>query len=421
MDDFQKERDDIRAKMLEFSRAMSEGKSVDEALFADDERDVLAARFNKNAAKRGKNEIYLKEDLIDVKLEEKKSLASAILSKFTRKKKPKISKNSAKTQPPNLSKNSPSNSSENLAKIQPTLKPQGNAQSIINSAPSEDTSTILERRKSKIDRKTLLESTYKESPPQKQSVVKLNRNFTQSEVNLADLKSSNSRENSALNARNSAVNLDRNSQNLSVNLNARNSQNSAVNLSNLNSNANLNARNSGVNLNARNLALNSQNSSANLNAQNSSQSPANPSLRLQNQAANFSKNRQISAQNLQNLQSHESPANQPFADKNDDELPEIRLDKDGMYVKTTLLQGHEDALNKSANLGLNQLLFAALCIGVALIACVPKVYITSNIYYLSRDIATLRTQESVLSEENKDLNKKLETLRFKNQILDYLK
>lgn len=383
MDDFQKERDDIRAKMLEFSRAMSEGKSVDEALFADDERDVLAARFNKNAAKRGKNEIYLKEDLIDVKLEEKKSLASAILSKFTRKKKPKTSKNSAKTQPPNLSKNSPSNSSENSAKTQPNLKPQSNAQSIINSAPSEDTSTILERRKSKIDRKTLLESTYKEPPPQKQSVVKLNRNFTQSEVNLADLQSPNSRENSALNARNSAVNLDRNSQNLSVNLNARNS---------------------GVNL----------------NAQNSSQSPANPSLRLQNQAANFSKNRQISAQNLQNLQSHESLANQPFADKNDDELPEIRLDKDGMYVKTTLLQGHEDALNKSANLGLNQLLFAALCIGVALIACVPKVYITSNIYYLSRDIATLRTQESVLSEENKDLNKKLETLRFKNQILDYL-
>lgn len=394
MDDFQKERDDIRAKMLEFSRAMSEGKSVDEALFADDERDVLAVRFNKNGAKRGKNEIYLKEDLIDVKLEEKKSLASAILSKFSRKKKPKTNKNSAKIQPPNLSKNSPSNSSENLAKNQPNLKPQSNAQSIINSAPSEDTSTILERRKSKIDRKTLLESTYKEPPPQKQSVVKLNRNFTQSEVNLADLQSQNSRENSALN-----------SQNLSVNLNARNSQNSAVNSPNLSSN-----------LNARNSALNSQNSSVNLNAQ----SPVNPSLRLQNQAANFSKNRQISAQNLQNLQSHESPANQPFADKNDDELPEIRLDKDGMYVKTTLLQGHEDALNKSANLGLNQLLFAALCIGVALIACVPKVYITSNIYYLSRDIATLRTQESVLSEENKDLNKKLESLRFKNQILDYL-
>lgn len=413
MDDFQKERDDIRAKMLEFSRAMSEGKSVDEALFADDERDVLAARFNKNAAKRGKNEIYLKEDLIDVKLEEKKSLASAILSKFSRKKKPKISKNLAKTQPPNLSKNSPSNSSENLAKIQPTLKPQSNAQSIINSAPSEDTSTILERRKSKIDRKTLLESTYKEPPPQKQSVVKLNRNFTQSEVNLADLQSQNSRENSAINARNSAVNLDRNSalnlQNSSVNLNTQNSQNSAVNSSQ-------NSPNLSSNLNTRNSALNSQNLNSNLNAQNT----ANPSLRLQNQAANFSKNRQISAQNLQNLQSHESPANQPFADKNDDELPEIRLDKDGMYVKTTLLQGHEDALNKSANLGLNQLLFAALCIGVALIACVPKVYITSNIYYLSRDIATLRTQESVLSEENKDLNKKLETLRFKNQILDYL-
>ncbi len=85
-----------------------------------------------------------------------------------------------------------------------------------------------------------------------------------------------------------------------------------------------------------------------------------------------------------------------------------------------MLEGHKDATKDEKNLGKNQLLFAALCIAFAVLVFVPKIYITSNIYYLSRDIASLRTQESVLSEENKELNKKLENMRFQNQILDYL-
>ena len=101
-------------------------------------------------------------------------------------------------------------------------------------------------------------------------------------------------------------------------------------------------------------------------------------------------------------------------------LQSENADENSSQIKSVLLEGHKHATKDEKNLGKNQLLFAALCIAFAVLVFVPKIYITSNIYYLSRDIASLRTQESVLSEENKELNKKLENMRFQNQILDYL-
>ena len=50
----------------------------------------------------------------------------------------------------------------------------------------------------------------------------------------------------------------------------------------------------------------------------------------------------------------------------------------------------------------------------------PKIFINNNIYYFSRDISVLRVQESVLYEESKDIKRKLEKMRYKNQILDFL-
>lgn len=107
--------------------------------------------------------------------------------------------------------------------------------------------------------------------------------------------------------------------------------------------------------------------------------------------------------------------------KQSPQIQSIKItEEDNVEAKNVLLQGHSKATQDEKNLGANQLLFAALCIVFAVVVFAPKVYITSNIYYLSRDIAALRTQESVLSEENKELNKKLENMRFQNQILDYL-
>lgn len=49
------------------------------------------------------------------------------------------------------------------------------------------------------------------------------------------------------------------------------------------------------------------------------------------------------------------------------------------------------------------------------------IYVRSNIYYESREIAELRAQERVLKQENEALKRALEGMRFQNQILDYLK
>lgn len=49
------------------------------------------------------------------------------------------------------------------------------------------------------------------------------------------------------------------------------------------------------------------------------------------------------------------------------------------------------------------------------------IYIRTQIYYQSRDIALLKEKERVLKQENKNLNRYLENMRFQNQILDYLK
>lgn len=116
-------------------------------------------------------------------------------------------------------------------------------------------------------------------------------------------------------------------------------------------------------------------------------------------------------------QSQEKPIQET---KTNPQTKPLKESEDNIKAKNVLLQGHSKATQDEKNLGKNQLLFAALCLFFAIVVFVPKVYITSNIYYLSRDIAILRTQESVLSEENKELNKKLENMRFQNQVLDYL-
>lgn len=137
--------------------------------------------------------------------------------------------------------------------------------------------------------------------------------------------------------------------------------------------------------------------------------PANSAPNSAPLKENWAKKVENSALNSPNLAPRQNPQNQ------------LKInDEDSVKAKNTLLQGHSKATQDEKNLGKNQLLFAALCIVFAVVVFAPKIYITSNIYYLSRDIAALRTQESVLSEENKELNKKLENMRFQNQILDYL-
>lgn len=49
---------------------------------------------------------------------------------------------------------------------------------------------------------------------------------------------------------------------------------------------------------------------------------------------------------------------------------------------------------------------------LALLAFVPKIWLSSSIYYVSRDINKLQTQSDLLKEENRRLQNERENLRY---------
>ena len=51
---------------------------------------------------------------------------------------------------------------------------------------------------------------------------------------------------------------------------------------------------------------------------------------------------------------------------------------------------------------------------------IPKIYLTNNIYYVSKDINKLYSHYMSLKEENRFLIQQLEDAKFKNQIADAL-
>lgn len=347
-DAFKRERENIRAKMLKYSRAINEGKPTDDILAADDVTteiatpkrgdDVLKKRLEKD--KKTINSIFEGEkkekfgftkDLIDVKLEKKTSLTKRLFNAFTKKKSPP---NSTKSSSKSSDKKRNVNSNTTLSKTN----------SNINSPKTNSTQNASNAQN-------------QHSPnPSKRQILDIKINTQPTNSALKD-------ENFAPKKHSKQDNTERLTKNL-----------------------------------APNSTLNSANS-----ASRSPSERANPTSRSSN------KTHKANSSSFSTTQAQQSPQIQPNDTK-----------EDSIKVKNTLLQGHSHATQDEKNLGKNQLLFAALCIAFAVLVFVPKIYITSNIYYLSRDIASLRTQESVLSEENKELNKKLENMRFQNQILDYL-
>ena len=82
--------------------------------------------------------------------------------------------------------------------------------------------------------------------------------------------------------------------------------------------------------------------------------------------------------------------------------------------KQELLEQYEE----EKNLDFKFLLLVYLSLAVAFSIILPKIYIKNQIYYISRDIHKLYSENSTLEEENKYLKQKLESIRFKNQVLD---
>ena len=92
-----------------------------------------------------------------------------------------------------------------------------------------------------------------------------------------------------------------------------------------------------------------------------------------------------------------------------------------MQDKDDLLKLHDDEQRYERNLDFKTLMIAYLALLIALAIFLPKIYITNQIYYISRDIADLNGKRDVLLEVNRELRLKLEQMRYKNQIIDQLR
>ncbi|EIE1717621.1 hypothetical protein KHV81_000418 [Campylobacter coli] len=292
-DDFLKEKQNIRQKMLKFSRAVNQGKPLDDDLKEEiSSDDILRRRFKKRSNHfldeteedykleyTKKSNIYLKEDLINVKLEEKQSLAKKIFSKIKEKNKNQESKK------------------KKTKKLFSFLKKKKEIQGIQNKNTHNTQEKHLHTDKQieikKIQNNKIQPTQTDPKPDIKQSLENLQKKIQTQEVKI-----------------------------------------------------------------------------------------------------------EIEKSEIQPIKTEH--------------------DEDTQKVKNVLLEGFSNATKEDKNLNFNHLLFAVLFVSFALVLFVPQIYIRNQIYYLSREIATLRVEESVLDEENKDLKRRLEIMRFQNQILDYL-
>ncbi|ELV3595754.1 hypothetical protein SFH20_000591 [Campylobacter lari] len=99
----------------------------------------------------------------------------------------------------------------------------------------------------------------------------------------------------------------------------------------------------------------------------------------------------------------------------------VRLEENQEYNQEDKYELLDSIVSKeNKNLSPKNLIYAGLMIAFALLIFFPQIYIRNQIYYVSRDIADLRSQELVLDEENKELQRQLEALYFQNQVLDFL-
>jgi hypothetical protein len=91
-----------------------------------------------------------------------------------------------------------------------------------------------------------------------------------------------------------------------------------------------------------------------------------------------------------------------------------------MSAKTELLDEVDVVLSPKKKLGWTYFFYVMLMMGFVGAVLFPKIYITQQIYYKSRDIAKLKREYDTLKEENKLISASVESIRYKNQILDTL-
>ena len=91
-----------------------------------------------------------------------------------------------------------------------------------------------------------------------------------------------------------------------------------------------------------------------------------------------------------------------------------------MSERNELLDEVDLAIANKKSLDINYFLYIVFSLLFVTMFAFPKIYITQQIYYKSREIAKLKIEYETLKEENRLISASAESIKFKNQILDTL-
>lgn len=91
-----------------------------------------------------------------------------------------------------------------------------------------------------------------------------------------------------------------------------------------------------------------------------------------------------------------------------------------MSDKHDILEETREIITPDESMG--PLFLRNVFVGVFLVLMVvfPKIFINTQIYFKSREISTLTHEHDALKEENRLIRAKVETMKYKNEILDTL-
>lgn len=89
-----------------------------------------------------------------------------------------------------------------------------------------------------------------------------------------------------------------------------------------------------------------------------------------------------------------------------------------MSGKLDLLDEVDSVLNPEKLLDFKYFAYILLSIIFVCVVLFPKIYIQQQIYFKSRDISKLKGEYDTLKEEHRLISASVESIRFKNQVLD---
>ncbi len=113
-------------------------------------------------------------------------------------------------------------------------------------------------------------------------------------------------------------------------------------------------------------------------------------------------------------------------EKVDEEIIEIKNEIHYLDVpekesaKDMLLDEVKVIVTAKKSLDFGYFIYVLLALTFAFMFVFPKIYIQQQIYFKSREISKLKSEYDTLKEENRLISTSVETIKFKNQILDTL-